>query len=89
MKKLLLLDADVVIDLHSLGLFQKFAKAYELRLTRKVLKEARFYPRGNKRIPIDIGKLVTIIDDISIESLQKVLRESKDASLSFLLILRS
>jgi hypothetical protein len=31
MKKLLLLDADVVIDLHSLGLFEKTKKAGPLR----------------------------------------------------------
>ena len=42
MKKLLLLDADVVIDLHSLGLFGKMIKSYDLFVTRQVFEEANF-----------------------------------------------
>jgi len=50
MKKLLLLDADVVIDLHSLGLFEKMSKSYSLYVTQEVLAEARFYKRQNQKI---------------------------------------
>jgi len=41
MRKLLLLDADVIMDLHTLGLFGKIKKAYNICLTRAVLEEAR------------------------------------------------
>jgi hypothetical protein len=49
MKKLLLLDADVVIDLHSLGLFEKMSKSYSLYVTQEVLAEAKFYKRQNQK----------------------------------------
>ena len=42
MRKLLLLDADVIIDLHALGLFGKINKAYDICLTRNVFEEARY-----------------------------------------------
>ena len=45
MKKLLLLDADVVIDLHSLGLFEKMTKSYDLFVTREVYEKAKFYKK--------------------------------------------
>jgi hypothetical protein len=38
MKKLLLLDADVIIDLHALGLFEKIAKTYDVHVTRTVFQ---------------------------------------------------
>ena len=43
MKKLLLLDADIIIDLHSLDLFQNICKAYDVHVTKTVLDEAKFY----------------------------------------------
>ena len=43
MRKLLLLDADVIIDLYTLGLFEKINKAFDIWLTRNVLEEARYY----------------------------------------------
>ena len=45
MKKLLLLDADVVIDLHTLGMFEKMQNSYDLHITKEVLKES--YPSWN------------------------------------------
>jgi hypothetical protein len=51
MKKLLLLDADVVIDLHSLGFFEKMSRSYNLLVTRKVFEEAKFYRKRNQKIP--------------------------------------
>jgi len=80
MRKLLLLDADVVIDLHSLGLFEKIRKAYDICLTRNVFEEARYYKKSGAKIGIDI-KAVTIIDDVDLESLRKVKREAKEAKL--------
>jgi hypothetical protein len=81
MKKLLLLDADVLMDLHSLGLFQKICKSYDVHLTREVLGEAQYYKKGGVKRKIDIGTNVTIIENIHIESLRKVQREAKEARL--------
>jgi hypothetical protein len=58
MKKLLLLDADVIIDLHSLQLFEKLRKSYHLHVTQEVLAEARFYKWRNKKIPINSLMLI-------------------------------
>ncbi|MBI4619296.1 MAG: hypothetical protein HY739_03905 [Desulfobacterales bacterium] len=49
MRKLLLLDADVVIDLHTLGLFGKINKAYDVCLTRSVFEEVRYYKKGGAK----------------------------------------
>ncbi len=40
MRKLLLLDADVIMDLHTLDLFRKIEKSYDICLTRAVFEEA-------------------------------------------------
>jgi hypothetical protein len=79
MKKLLLLDADVVIDLHSLGLFEKMSKSYNLFVTREVCEEAKFYRKRNQKIPIKIGEGVTVIDDIQVEFLEAVRKEAREA----------
>lgn len=80
MRKLLLLDADVVIDLHVLGLFGKINKAYDICLTRNVFEEAGYYKKDGAKIDIDI-KDVTIIENVDLESLRKVQREAKEARL--------
>ncbi len=80
MRKLLLLDADVVIDLHALSLFGKIRKTYDISLTRDVFEEAKYYKRGGVKIAIDI-KDVNIIENVDIESLRKVQREAKEARL--------
>jgi hypothetical protein len=80
MRKLLLLDADVIIDLHALDLFEKLSKSYNICLTRIVFEEARYYKKGRVKIAIDI-KDVTIIEDVDLESLRKVKREAKEARL--------
>jgi hypothetical protein len=80
MRKLLLLDADVVIDLHTLGLFGKIGKAYDVCLTQTVFEEARYYKKDGTKIEIDI-KNATIIEDIGLENLKKVQREAKEARL--------
>jgi hypothetical protein len=80
MKRLLLLDADVVIDLHSLNLFEKICRAYNICLTRDVFEEARYYKKDGTKIDIDI-KDVVIIENVDLESLRKVQREVKEARL--------
>ena len=81
MKKLLLLDADVIIDLHTLRLFNKMAKAYQIKVTRTVLGEVRYFPRGDKKIKINIEYQVEVIDDVSIESIRMATLEAKEAML--------
>lgn len=80
MRKLLLLDADVIIDLHTLGLFGKIRKAYDICLTQEVFKETKYYKKDRAKINIDL-KDVTIIDDIDLEKLGQVQREAKEAML--------
>ncbi len=80
MRRLLLLDADVIIDLHALDLFEKVSKAYDICLTRDVFGEARYYKKGGAKIAIDI-KDVTITEDVDLESLRKVKREAKESRL--------
>jgi len=80
MRKLLLLDADVIIDLHTLGLFGKISKAYNICLTRDVFEEARYYKKDGTKIDIDI-KDVVIIKNVDLESLRKVQREAKEGRL--------
>jgi len=80
MRKLLLLDADVIIDLHALDLFEKVSKSYNICLTRIVFEEARYYKKDGAKIAIDI-KDARIIEDVALESLRKVKREAKEARL--------
>ena len=80
MRKLLLLDADVTIDLHTLDLFGIIRKAYDICLTRTVFEEARYYKKDGVKIDIDL-KDVTIINNVDLESLRKVQREAKEARL--------
>ena len=82
MKKLLLLDADVVIDLHSLDLFDKLAKAYDIKVTQEVLKEAKWYPRRGKKIPIKIKNKVSIVKNIRINFIHEVYSEAREARLA-------
>jgi len=80
MRRSLLLDADVVIDLHTLGLFGKISRAYDICLTRTVFEEARYYKNDGAKIDIDL-KDVTIINNVDLESLREVQREAKEARL--------
>ena len=80
MRKLLLLDADAVIDLHTLGLFGKISKAYDVCLIRTVFEEAKYYKKDGAKIKIDI-KDAAIIEDVDLESLKKVQRKAKEARL--------
>jgi hypothetical protein len=81
MKKLLLLDADVVIDLHSLGLFDRIIKGYEVHITKTVLNEALYFKSGGARTKINIRGRVTIIENVDVAHLQAVRNEAKEARL--------
>ena len=81
MKKLLLLDADVIMDLHTLALFEKFIKAYEVSVTQTVLGETKYFKKDGQRQEIYISDTVTIIDDVDIDSLMHVRNEAKEAQL--------
>ena len=81
MRKLLLLDADVIIDLHTLGLFAKISKSYDVILTRTVFEEARYYKKEGAKIEINIQD-ATIIEDIDLESLKKTQKQAKEAGLA-------
>ena len=80
MRKLLLLDADITIDLHTLNMFGIIRKVYDICLTRTVFEEARYYKKDGAKIDIDL-KDVTIINNVDLESLRKVQREAKEARL--------
>jgi hypothetical protein len=79
MKKLLLLDADVIIDLHSLGIFDRICKTYEVYLTKTVLGEASYFKKDGKRHKIDISDRVVVVEDVDLASLKAVQNESKEA----------
>ena len=72
MKKLLLLDADVIIDLHSLGLFETIGKVYEIHVTKTVFQEAAYFKKEGKRFKINIRNLVRIIEEVNLETLKTV-----------------
>jgi len=80
MRKLLLLDADTVFDLHTLGLFGKINKAYDVCLTRSVFEEVDYYKKNGVKISIDI-KDTAIIENVDLENLIMVQREAKEARL--------
>lgn len=81
MKKLLLLDADVVIDLHTLGLFDRINKGFEIHITKTVLDEASYFKSGGTRTKINIRNRVTVIENVAVEHLQTVRKEAKEARL--------
>ena len=81
MKELLLLDADVIFDLHSLGLFEKIAKTYSLHVTRTVFGEAQYFKKDGIKHKINIKTDVTVIDDVTLDSLQSVQMEAREARL--------
>jgi len=81
MKRLLLLDADVVIDLHSLGLFEKICRAYDVYVTQEVYEEATYFKKGGSKNPINIAGKVIVIKDVELEGLEKIEKEAKEARL--------
>ncbi|MEJ2366653.1 MAG: hypothetical protein P8017_18685 [Deltaproteobacteria bacterium] len=81
MKKLLLLDTDVILDLHTLGLFEKFSRAYEIQVTKEVFDEAKYYKKGGRKFPVRIQDRVRIIESVDIESLEEVTAKASQARL--------
>ena len=81
MKRLLLLDADVVIDLYSLGLFEKICRAYDVYVTQEVYEEATYFKKGGSKNPINIADKVVVIKNVDLEGLEKVEKEAKEARL--------
>ena len=61
MKKLLLLDADVIIDLHTLGLFERIIKNYEVHVTKTVLGEAAYFKSSGERTRVHIRNRVKVM----------------------------
>ncbi|ACL04773.1 hypothetical protein Dalk_3083 [Desulfatibacillum aliphaticivorans] len=51
--KLWILDADVIIDLLSLGVFDNLLKHCQLHLSTTVIEEVRFYKTGRAKIQIN------------------------------------
>ncbi len=51
---LIIPDADVVIDLHALGLWDSFVEKNGVYLADTVRREAHFYTAGGKQFPIDL-----------------------------------
>lgn len=81
MKKLLLLDADVIIDLHTLGLFDRINKSFEVCITKTVLDEALYFKSGGGKTEINVRNRVTVIENVAVEHLQAVRSEAKEARL--------
>ena len=81
MTKLLLLDADVLIDLHSLELFEKVCRNYEVCITKSVYDEAKYYKKDGSQYAIQLPAEIEIIEKINIESLMEVQKHAKDVTL--------
>jgi hypothetical protein len=81
MKELLLLDADVVIDLHILDLFDKMCSSYEILVTKVVFDEAKYYPKNGTQVPINITNKVRIVEDIDVGFLEIIQEEEREAGL--------
>jgi hypothetical protein len=81
MKKLLLLDADIIIDLHSLDLFKRMVKAYEVYVTKTVFTEAVYFKKGGSRFKINIRSSVSIIEEVGLEALKIVQEQAREARL--------
>ncbi len=81
MKKLVLLDADVIIDLHTFDLFDAITKGYEVYVARTVLQEALYYPYRGRNQRIDIKDKATIVDANDEAALVTVKREAREALL--------
>ena len=82
MKRSLLLDADVVIDLHRLELYEQISGPYDIKVTREVFGEVKYFRRGNTKVPIDISQKVTIIEEVDVDCLRIVWEEAGKAKLS-------
>ena len=55
--KLWLLDADVIIDLLGLNIFDKLVKIHQVHVASTVVREVRFYRRDGEKVSIDFHKV--------------------------------
>ena len=54
--KLWLLDADVIIDLLSIGVFDKLVACHEIYAASTVINEVRFFKRGGEKYSVDLRR---------------------------------
>lgn len=54
MKSLLLLDADIVIDLHKIGLWKAVTGRYKVHLPSTIIGEIKHYRKGSEQIPASV-----------------------------------
>lgn len=59
MKSLLLLDADIVIDLHKIGRWKAVTSRYKVHLPFTIIGEIKHYWKGNEQILIDLAPEVS------------------------------
>lgn len=76
--KLWLLDADVAIDLLSLGIFDKLVKLHDVSVCSTVINEVKFYRKGGNKVAIDFRKRYVESGEVkeyssSIEELEEIL----------------
>jgi hypothetical protein len=76
--KLWLLDADVVIKLLELSVFDKLAKLHQLHIASTVINEVKFYKKDNQKIQVNFrreyvesGRVIEVIASAS--EMQQVL----------------
>ena len=62
--KLWLLDADVIIDLLGLNIFDKLVKIHQVHVASTVVGEVRFYRRDGKKVAIDFHKVYVGTDRV-------------------------
>ena len=55
MKSLLLLDADIVIDLHKIGLWKAVTSRYKVHLPSTIIGEIKHYWKGSEQVLIDLS----------------------------------
>lgn len=76
--KLWLLDADVIIKLLELNVFDNLAKQHKLHIASTVIDEVKFYKKNNQRIQVDFRKEYVISGRVvevtaSVSDMQQVL----------------
>lgn len=76
MDRLLLLDADVIINLHTLGYWDGVVKQYEVYVGSIIARETKFYPDSNgNQIPIDMAAYIA---EGSVKEIEAELDELRD-----------
>jgi len=85
MLRLLLPDADVVIGLYELGLWDKVIKSYKIYMAGTVLGEVTHYWRGQEKIEIDLsadvaaGRVIELHSSLEVQA--EILKKLKASGL--------